>query len=104
MKGGLAMSDLATMRDHARVRAASAHRADCQRTKRGHQTGPRRAPCDRDDAHELHEWIYRDLTWNCPGICGGCQRADQRALWAQIADEIDAYLTREDDEPLWEDA
>lgn len=58
--GGLAMSDLATMRDHARVRAASAHRADCQRTKRGHQTGPRRAPCDRDFAAHLLDVIANE--------------------------------------------
>lgn len=107
------MSDLKITRDHARRMSESEHHDDCERIHRVVKVDrwlyahglDATLSCAREDGHEPHEWQgnSRGGDWSCPGLCGGCQTDSERALWRQIADEIDAYLTH-DDEPLWEDA
>lgn len=95
------MSDLTATRDHARKMAAWVDPRDTD--------SPHRSGYCRDMARDLpaeHEKCSGVLpgAWglcNCP-----CHPRDpgptdaERALWTQIADEIDAYLSGPDDEPL----
>lgn len=61
------MSELTTFRDYARKRADTGHGVDCP-------AGPGRL-------------------WQTPRpTCGGCIPEQDRALFRQMADEIDAYL------------
>lgn len=99
------MSDLTQFRDHARLMAARVHAAGCpperSRPGRAHHDGWKW--CRDATSHDAHQWSepsrYSDalLTWECAGICGGCAPAAERALWAQLAAEIDAYLAHDPD-------
>ena len=102
------MSDLEQLRDHARRLSTSAHRDDCERIHRIMHVDRRLMRYDLDHTlscadttgHEPHEWISDNgFDWWCPGLCGGCGSDKERAMWAGIADELDAYLTVEDDGP-----
>lgn len=95
------MSDLTQFRDHARFMASREHAEGCapalssrSRAHRGVQKW-----CGNRGAHAEHEWtghspLYadREVTWRCAGRCSGCVTDAERALWTQLADEIDAYL------------
>jgi hypothetical protein len=70
------MSDLTAFRDHARSMANATHRPECM---------VRAAP-----------WLKAKPR---PG-CTGCVSDDDRALWARLADETDAYLHHEPEETL----
>lgn len=111
------MSDLTTFRDHARTMAAWVDPRS--------QTTDIAAWCDDTSDrinlpdHKRCEGFIGALTrfQAKPRLCScTCHPRDpgpsgpERTLWAQLADEIDAYLTPTDSqpaaasEPLWEDA
>lgn len=75
------MSDLERFRDHAAAMATAVHKPTCHR------------PSTWGWAREIHP----------DPACPGCVTDADRALWARLATEIDAYLTT-DDTALWEDA
>lgn len=98
------MSDLTSLRDHARRMSTAVHRDDCNRR---HRTAGHGHSCADETPHDAHTWAhetYDELTWRCPGLCGGCLPDNERRLWRQIADEIAAYLAPDDDQPSLEDA
>lgn len=70
------MSDLTAFRDHARQMATATHGPEC--------------------LTRLHPWLKATPR---PG-CHGCVTDDDRALWARLADETDAYLHLEPEETL----
>lgn len=104
------MSDLEQTRNHARKMSESAHRYGCY--GKAHNRLPPRSgrpldvkDCPDDDPHEAHAWHWtlsngidtiRSVDVRCRGICGGCQTDQDRAMWKQIADELDAYLAPDD--------
>lgn len=93
------MSDLTSLRDHARAMADWTHPREGQ---------PERSWCDslRGRLDVQHD--------RCKHPRCGCECHDrddeygptdrERRLWQQIADEIDAYLAPDDDQPTLEDA
>lgn len=99
------MSELEHARDHARMMAQRLHGADCpiNRTCGGPLVSAGMAMlwmrCRNKNPHVTH--VTAD-GFGCPGVpdpsaCDGCMPAKERALWAQIADEIDAYLAPAED-------
>lgn len=103
------MSDLEQLRDHARFMADREHGVNCPPQRaRPTKTHDHRGEkwCGDTGAHDEHTWtgpsrfgsaFYPE--WTCLGICAGCLPDNERRLWAQIADEIDVYLTPPDDGP-----
>ena len=81
------MSDLTTFRDHARAMSKAKHKPEC------------------DDAYEdayLAQNLSRtEFMADCPRACPGCVTDDDRALWARLADEADAYQSRHAEEGLF---
>ena len=77
------MSELTTARDHMREMARADHLPECS-------------------APFTDRWGWTRTLRPDPD-CAGCMPANDRVLWARLADEIDAYLGA-DDEPLWEEA
>lgn len=81
------MSDLTDLRDHARERA-------------NWQPGPRRMACGD---HTVFGTPKPPDHANCGGHDCGCDchrpTTKERQMWTQIADEIDAYLTPDDEGP-----
>lgn len=74
-------SDLESFRDHARTMAAALHRTECLT-----RTHPWTKLLPRPD-------------------CVGCVTPEDRALWAQLADEIDDHLAATSgDQPMLGDA
>jgi len=103
------MSDLTQLQEHASRLAKADHRDDCMRIHRivkldrwlAHYNLDRTLSCPNITGHEPHGWTgSREIEYDCPGLCGGCMTDAERRLWRQIADEIDGYLTS-DDEPLF---
>lgn len=105
------MSDLTQLRDHARRQAASEHQANCDGRAEPPTPGypVRVAHCDNTDPHGGHQWsevitrpdgtgAINGPTLLCRGICGGCQSDADQQMWARIADEIDTYLTGDDEQ------
>lgn len=84
-------TELERFRDHCRERAEW-------------KPGEAKAACRDRTAFGTHKPADHA---NCGGGSYGCDchapTDRERALWAQLADEIDDYLTA-DDAPLWEDA
>lgn len=81
------MSDLTSFRDHCRSMAADgAHLAACLSLR------PR-----------VSAWAARfaDQEPFEPPACPGCVPAADRALFQRLADEVDAYLTEDEDEVLF---
>ena len=76
-------SDLERFRDHCREMATAVHKPTCH----GHR------PSTWGWAREIHP----------DPKCPGCVTDADRALWARLAAEIDAYLTT-DDTALWEES
>lgn len=80
------MSDLTDLRDHARERSEW-------------QPGPKRAACKVATPFGTSKPADHA---NCGGYMCGCEchqpTESERRLWLQIAGEIDAYLTPEDDD------
>ncbi|WP_232676716.1 hypothetical protein [Nocardioides sp. R-C-SC26] len=91
-------TQLEQLRDHSRHMAGRRHAATCP-PKRERPSGVivgRARWCGSGEPHDRHDWEGPDsITWECAGICGGCMPVRERALWVQIADEIDAHLTRD---------
>lgn len=91
------MSDLTDARDHARKMAAWTDPRDTAGLLNAYCDELRIGPSIIAPAHDR---CWSDVC-NCP-----CHPRDpgptpaERALWTQIADEIDAYLSGPDDEPL----
>lgn len=77
------MSDLTAFRDHAAEMATAVHKPDCY-------------------AETTDSWGWTKRVRPDPA-CPGCVTDDDRALWARLAAEIDAYLTT-DDTALWEES
>lgn len=77
------MSELERFRDHAAQMATAPHSPECW--------------ADIKDTWGWQKRIYPNPE------CAGCISDTDRALWARLADEVDAYLAN-DDAPLWEDA
>ena len=102
------MDDLETFRDHARRLSESAHRDDCDRIHRivkvDRWLGDLQVTlsCPDTDGHEPHDWVGASgVDWTCPGLCVSCSTDRDRALWTQLADEIDRHIAALADEPLW---
>lgn len=74
------MSELTETRDHCRRMAKAEHKPGCPAAKR---TGFVRSGCDAGP--------------------NGCNPPADRALFAQLADEIDAHLAPDPDQPTLED-
>ena len=68
------MSDLTTFRDHARRMAEAEHKPECKRPR------------------PVYGWAT-SATPPCPG----CVTDADRALWRRLADEVDAYLTHDEE-------
>jgi hypothetical protein len=89
------MSDLSAFRDHARAMSKAKHKPEC--VARSEAWGRARAMFER----------WRGIHWADvpdPGPrpeCKGCVTSQDRALWARLADEADAYLSRNTEEGLF---
>jgi len=75
------MSDLSAFRDHARTMSTAEHKGTCQGRR------------------EHHNFPDGRLVYPDPA-CPGCVSDADRALWARLADEVDAYLSHDEDEVL----
>ena len=104
------MSALEEFRDHARRLSTSAHRDDCTRIHRIVKLSrwledhglDGTLSCPDESGHEPHGWIgTHGMDWTCPGLCGGCMPDGERELWTRLADEVEAYMAADDDEPLF---
>lgn len=78
------MSELERFRDHARRMATAEHVDHCRA----------KTPLGR---RGWWRWAHPDPA------CEGCVTDADRALWTRLADEIDAYLT-DDEQPTLEGA
>ena len=78
------MSELTTFRDHARIMSLRKHRPDCLLWKKV--------------GHYAH--LCSDECTHPEPRCPGCVTDADRALWARLADEVDAYLSHEEEEAL----
>lgn len=89
---------LAATRDHARRMATAEHTDDCVRAYRAacRRAGPK-WEVDLDSAGDPVSMTWLG-TVPRPDPCPGCVTEVDRALWARLADELDAYLA-DDDEP-----
>ena len=77
-------TDLEDFGAHARYMSTAEHRDDCR----------------AEDAWGLRHIVPR---WEHPDpTCPGCVTDTDRALWARLADEVDAWLGRDDQEGLFE--
>ena len=94
------MGELETFRDHYRKMAKSEHRPECAHLI----PEPDRLPWDlvysSDGIPESLQWRGPKPPWS-PAPCDCGLSDDERALFARLADEIDAHLSAGDDEPLW---
>jgi hypothetical protein len=70
------MSELTTFRDHARKMAEAEHKPECP-----------------------YGWADGSGLPDCP--CPGCIPDADRALWARLADEVDAYLSHDEEGALF---
>ena len=93
------MSTLTTFRDHCRAMAKAEHRPECAHLR----------PEPFWQAWDLingDDGIATGMFWRGPkpawepAPCDCHLSDDERALFTRLADEVDAYLT-EEDEPLW---
>lgn len=78
------MSDLTQFRDHARRLSTAEHGDACEAV--WHET----------TWYGLHETRREKPDPHCPG----CVTASDRTLWSRLADEVDAYLTDDDEQQL----
>ena len=78
-------TDLEDFAAHARYMATARHRDDCP--------SQRPAPITHRSRDEI------TLTFT---LCRGCVTDTDRALWARLADEVDAWLGRDEQEGLFE--
>lgn len=78
------MSDIAAFGAHARAMSTAQHKPEC--------CGRRPNPNPR--------WGSAATVYPDPA-CPGCVTDADRALWARLADEVDAYLTPEDEGVLF---
>jgi hypothetical protein len=74
------MSELAAFGAHARAMSTVEHAPECL----GENPTPGEWP----------RWVHPD------SACPGCVTDADRALWARLADEVDAYLAPEPEETL----
>jgi len=88
------MSELTTFRDHARAMSEAEHRKDCEGTPDRVATRARDISSYRRMFGELHPKLMP--IERCPG----CVTDADRALWARLADEVDAHLARNVEEGL----
>ena len=83
------MSSLTEFRDHCRKMARSEHKSDCP------SLGPRSFPV-WEPVYDIDETCPSGLRYMGhtppPPECGGCLSGEERALFAQLAGEVDAYL------------
>ena len=91
------MSDLSAFRDHARRMSAALHKPDCPHITARKPYWPMWSLAD-DGSHMT--WNGPEPPWS-PPACPGCITDADRALWARLADEADAYLSRNVDEGLF---
>ena len=90
------MSTLTTFRDHCRAMADGGHSPDCL-------VMTEKARSNWGYFRMFREWpeVWGEQPTGPPTLCGGgCVNSADRELFARLADEVDAYLTDED-EPLW---
>lgn len=96
------MSDLTQLRDHARAMSTAQHRIGEKWVDRclwrGQQSLNEKALKARAKAGDRFTPEELDELWPLREVCPGCVTDAERALWKQIADEIDAYLTPDDDQ------
>lgn len=75
------MSDLTAFRNHARAMSTAEHKPECL--------------IDCQDWRGIRS--FKMPRHGCPG----CVTDAERALWARLADEADAYLHRHEEEGLF---
>lgn len=102
-------TDLEELRDHARRLSTSNHLDACDRIHRivkvdrwltvhGIALPPETLSCGDESGHYSHDWTASNgLGYRCPGLCGGCMPDKDREQWTRIADELDAFLARDND-------
>lgn len=97
------MTGLTDFAAHARDMAKSKHQDDCPDQQPPVMDGFT-ATCEQPQPHDRHPWFKFDLSWTCPGVCGGCMSDTERDLWQRLADEIDQHLADDDQMMIGEDA
>lgn len=83
------MSDLTDFAAHARKMAAAEHKPECKTLRRWTSN----LRWDSDLA------AFVEMTPR--PVCPGCNPAKDRELFARLADEVDAYLRRDEAEDLF---
>ena len=93
------MSELETFRDHCRKMAKAEHRPECASLRPGPYWSAWAAG-SLDQAGNIASlvWLGPKPEWQ-PAPCDCNLNDADRALFARLAGEVDAYLG--DDEPLW---
>lgn len=89
------MNELGAFGTHARVMATADHKPECAGT-------PERI-ADRARRRVGYLRLFREAPPEVQPIdpCPGCVSDADRALWARLADEVDAYLNHDADEGLF---
>jgi hypothetical protein len=89
------VSELTTFRDHARRMATSGHKPECEGT-------PERV-AERTRNRMGYRAIFREHHPKLEPIepCPGCVTDADRALWARLAAEVDAYLSHDEEGALF---
>lgn len=93
------MSDLTRFRDHCRKMSDAEHKPDCPMLTAVEPYWPPGgwAPIDADGNWDNSGGMPQGLGWLgpkpawSPPHCDGCNSAEDRALFAQLADEVDTY-------------
>lgn len=85
------MSDLSSFRDHARAMSTAEHKPEC--------TGTPERIASRERDRRGYRAIFREEHPKLPPLepCLGCVTDTDRALWLRLADEVDAYLTHDEE-------
>lgn len=88
------MSELTTFRNHARRMAEAEHQDDCEGT-------PERVTRRARDRMGYRAIFGEDSPQPPIEPCPGCVSDGDRALWARLADEVDAYLSHDEEGALF---
>jgi hypothetical protein len=89
------MSDLSAFRDHARQMSTAEHKPECKGT-------PERVVARAREISGYRRMFGEDHPKLTPlDRCPGCITPEDRALWTRLADEADAYLSRNAEEGLF---
>lgn len=92
---------LEAFRDHCRRMAEAEHKPECPMLTAREPWWPPGGWVATDGVNEMNGliWLGPEPEW-VPPHCGGCNSADDRALFARLAGEVDAYAQGELSEAL----